>query len=62
MHWNSPKKQNVINQHGDYFRTIYRTFLELNGNLLRRQLFDCSIIPKNTTVYTNIILITIKIS
>lgn len=47
VHWNSPKKQNVINQHGEYFRTIYRTFLELNGNLLRRQLFDCSRTPKN---------------
>lgn len=50
MHWNSPRKFNVINKDGDYFRTIYTTFLEYNGNLLRRQLFDCENTIKNFTV------------
>nr|XP_022918705.1 LARGE xylosyl- and glucuronyltransferase 2-like [Onthophagus taurus] len=42
IHWNSPYKFNVVNKDGDYFRSIYTTFLELNGNLLKRILYDCS--------------------
>jgi glycosyltransferase-like protein LARGE len=41
VHWNSPKKVNVVNIDGDYFRSLYTTFLEFNGNLLRRQLHFC---------------------
>lgn len=49
VHWNSPKKFNVINRDGDYFRTIYTTFLELNGNLLKRQLY-CTNTTKSAVV------------
>lgn len=42
MHWNSPQKLNVENRDKDYFRAIYQTFLEYNGNLLKRQLFYCT--------------------
>ncbi|XP_046432242.1 LARGE xylosyl- and glucuronyltransferase 2-like isoform X2 [Neodiprion fabricii] len=41
IHWNSPKKQDVTNKHIDDFRKAYQIFLELDGNLLRRQLFPC---------------------
>nr|XP_008192494.1 PREDICTED: glycosyltransferase-like protein LARGE2 [Tribolium castaneum] len=41
VHWNSPKKTHVLNKDGDYFRTLYQTFVEYNGNLLRRQLYYC---------------------
>lgn len=50
VHWNSPKKINVINQDGDYFRSLYQMFLEFNGNLLRRQLYDCTNSSKNFSV------------
>ncbi|KAB0790557.1 hypothetical protein PPYR_15029 [Photinus pyralis] len=49
VHWNSPKKFNVINPDGEYFRTLYRTFLDLNGDLLKRQLFNCEPNSKNVT-------------
>ncbi|EDV19857.1 uncharacterized protein TRIADDRAFT_32796, partial [Trichoplax adhaerens] len=41
IHWNSPKKINVRNKHIQYFRNIYQTFIELDGNLLRRELIGC---------------------
>ena len=41
VHWNSPKKLKVKNKNGDFFRNLYRTFLGLDGNLLRRQLIHC---------------------
>ena len=41
VHWNSPKKLAVKNKHSDFFRNLYRTFLGLDGNLLRRKLFHC---------------------
>lgn len=49
VHWNSPKKFNVANPDGEYFRTLYKTFLDLNGDLLKRQLFDCDNNSKNFT-------------
>lgn len=49
VHWNSPKKFNVVNADAEYFRTVYKTFLDLNGNLLKRQLFDCKNNYKNVT-------------
>lgn len=42
IHWNSPKKINVLNKDGDYFRSLYTIFAELNGNLLRKHLRICS--------------------
>ncbi|KAK7580259.1 hypothetical protein V9T40_000888 [Parthenolecanium corni] len=53
IHWNSPKKLKVKNKHVEYFRNLYLTFLEYDGNLLRRELFGCSTnltnVSKNTT-------------
>lgn len=44
IHWNSPKKLKVVfkNKHLEYFRNLYLTFLEYDGNLLRRELIGCS--------------------
>lgn len=42
IHWNSPKKMNVENNHGAYFRNMYESFFEYNGNLLRHELITCS--------------------
>lgn len=42
IHFNSPKKLNVKNKHLEYFRNLYLTFLEYDGNLLRRELIGCS--------------------
>ncbi|XP_020865491.1 xylosyl- and glucuronyltransferase LARGE2 [Phascolarctos cinereus] len=41
IHWNSPKKLGVKNKHVEFFRNLYQTFLEYDGNLLRRELFGC---------------------
>lgn len=41
IHWNSPQKMDVENNHGAYFRTMYESFLEYNGNLLRHELITC---------------------
>uniref|UniRef100_A0A4W3INT9 LARGE xylosyl- and glucuronyltransferase 2 n=1 Tax=Callorhinchus milii TaxID=7868 RepID=A0A4W3INT9_CALMI len=41
IHWNSPKKLRVKNKHVEFFRNLYLTFLEYDGNLLRRELFRC---------------------
>ncbi|XP_048779564.1 xylosyl- and glucuronyltransferase LARGE1-like [Ostrea edulis] len=41
IHWNSPKKFKVKNKHVEYFRNLHLTFLEYDGNLLRRELFGC---------------------
>ena len=42
IHWNSPRKLKVRNKHLEYFRNLYLTFLEYDGNLLRRELIGCS--------------------
>ncbi|GAB6025957.1 LARGE xylosyl- and glucuronyltransferase 1 [Chamberlinius hualienensis] len=42
IHWNSPKKLKVKNKHVEFFRNLYLTFLEYDGNLLRRELFGCN--------------------
>ncbi|XP_045146933.1 LARGE xylosyl- and glucuronyltransferase 2 [Echinops telfairi] len=41
IHWNSPKKFRVKNKHVEFFRNLHLTFLEYDGNLLRRELFGC---------------------
>ncbi|KAM5248012.1 xylosyl- and glucuronyltransferase LARGE2 [Ctenodactylus gundi] len=41
IHWNSPKKLQVKNKHAEFFRNLYLTFLEYDGNLLRRGLLGC---------------------
>ncbi|KAM6464431.1 xylosyl- and glucuronyltransferase LARGE2 isoform 2-T8 [Liasis olivaceus] len=45
IHWNSPKKLRVKNKHVEFFRNLYLTFLEYDGNLLRRELFGCVSLP-----------------
>ncbi|XP_060880668.1 xylosyl- and glucuronyltransferase LARGE1-like [Metopolophium dirhodum] len=42
IHWNSPKKLKVKNKHVEFFRNLYLTFLEYDGNLLQRELFGCN--------------------
>lgn len=49
VHWNSPKKLRVKNKHGDFFRNLFRTFLNFDGNLLRRQLIHCPTSGSSTT-------------
>ncbi|CAG9860970.1 unnamed protein product [Phyllotreta striolata] len=41
VHWNSPKKYNVENKDGEYFRSLAIGFQEYNGNLLRKKLQVC---------------------
>ncbi|ELT91285.1 hypothetical protein CAPTEDRAFT_168890 [Capitella teleta] len=41
IHWNSPHKLQVKNKHIEVFRSLYLTFLQYDGNLLRRELFGC---------------------
>eukprot|EP00795_Rhopilema_esculentum_P011669 gene11669-21919_t len=43
VHWNSPKKSSVQQKHVEFFRNMYLTFLQYDGNLLRRELFYCDI-------------------
>jgi len=35
IHWNSPKKLEVKHKHVEFFRNMYLTFLQYDGNLLR---------------------------
>ncbi|XP_055015845.1 xylosyl- and glucuronyltransferase LARGE1-like [Boleophthalmus pectinirostris] len=49
IHWNSPKKLRVKNKHVEFFRNLYLTFLEYDGNLLRRELFGCPSEPDLNT-------------
>ena len=42
IHFNSPKKLEVKNKNVEYFRAHYITFIQYDGNLLRRELFDCN--------------------
>ncbi|XP_076311862.1 xylosyl- and glucuronyltransferase LARGE2s-like isoform X2 [Tachypleus tridentatus] len=42
IHWNSPKKLKVKNKHVEFFRNLYLTFLEYDGNLLRQELIGCN--------------------
>ena len=41
IHWNSPQKLFVSNKHAAYFRNMFYTFLQYNGNLLQRELLRC---------------------
>ena len=43
IHFNSPKKLDVKNKNVEYFRNHYLTFLQYDGNLLRRELIDCNV-------------------
>ena len=41
VHFNSPKKLQSTNKHISYFRNLHLTFLQYDGNLLRRELYSC---------------------
>ena len=41
IHFNSPKKINSDNRDIDFFRNLHLTFLQYDGNLLRRELYNC---------------------
>ncbi|XP_014666068.1 PREDICTED: glycosyltransferase-like protein LARGE1, partial [Priapulus caudatus] len=41
IHWNAPQKLIVKNKHMEFFRNLFLTFIEYDGNLLRRELFGC---------------------
>ena len=41
VHWNSPLKLQVTNNHGPYFRNIYKMFENHDGNLFRTVLLSC---------------------
>lgn len=43
IHWNSPKKLGVKHKHAKYFRNMYLTFLQYDGNLLRNKIFSCNV-------------------
>lgn len=42
IHWNSPKKQGVKHKHAESFRNMYLTFLQYDGNLLRKKASSCA--------------------
>ena len=55
IHWNSPKKLKVKNKHLEFFRNLYLTFLEYDGNLLRRELIGCNNTKSGYSESTNLI-------
>lgn len=57
IHWNSPKKMKVKNKHVEFFRNLYLTFLEYDGNLLRRELFGCGTASPDDPVQEQISLL-----
>ncbi|XP_077994436.1 xylosyl- and glucuronyltransferase LARGE2s-like [Glandiceps talaboti] len=54
IHWNSPQKMRVKNKHIEIFRNLYLTFLEYDGNLLRRELFGCEAYQRSSPVENEI--------
>ena len=46
IHWNSPLKLMVKNNHGAFFRSRYMAFENYNGYLFRHDLLDCKL-PSN---------------
>ena len=42
IHWNSPKKLFVTNNHGPYFKNLYMTFQGYDGDLLKHELLSCN--------------------
>lgn len=47
IHWNSPLKTQVNSKHASYFRNLYHTFLQYDGNLLRQGLLRCEEMADN---------------
>lgn len=41
VHWNSPMKQGVRNDHAPYFSSLHRTFQQYDGNLMKNMLTSC---------------------
>lgn len=51
------------NKHVEFFRNLYLTFLEYDGNLLQRELFGCNYssttqdVPEVSRFFQNIIIV-----
>lgn len=43
IHWNSPKKLDVSNNHGPYFKNLYMSFQGYDGGLLKHELLNCDL-------------------
>ena len=43
IHWNSPKKLLVTNNHGPYFKNLYMNFQGYDGDLLKHELLSCDL-------------------
>ena len=43
IHWNSPKKLLVTNNHGPYFKNLYMTFQWYDGDLFKHVLLKCDL-------------------
>ena len=53
IHWNSPLKTLIDSKHSPYFRNLYNTFDQYNGNLLRQGLLHCQSVS-NGSLYNQI--------
>ncbi|KPJ18829.1 Glycosyltransferase-like protein LARGE1 [Papilio machaon] len=42
IHWNSPSKYNIRIRDADYFKNIYLSYVNFDGNLLKEKLHTCS--------------------
>lgn len=42
VHWNSPAKYNIKIRDAHYFRNLYQSYVNFDGNLLREKLHTCS--------------------
>ncbi|KAM3966037.1 xylosyl- and glucuronyltransferase LARGE1 [Aphomia sociella] len=42
IHWNSPNKYNIRIRDSSYFRNIHQSYVNFDGNLLRKKLHRCS--------------------
>jgi len=50
IHFNSPKKLNSVNKHINFFKNLHLTFLQYDGNLLRRELYTCSSVKEESLI------------
>ena len=41
VHWNSPMKQMVRNEHAPYFSSLHQAFQQYDGNLMKNMLTNC---------------------
>ncbi|XP_049878652.1 xylosyl- and glucuronyltransferase LARGE2-like [Pectinophora gossypiella] len=53
VHWNSHHKHNISLSDADYFRSRHHTFVNMDGNLLRKKLHICWPSPSTNTTGNN---------